>query len=212
MPRVSFLALGQAGAFEGIAALELENGWRLVIFHSVDQGITALREARISRDELAYWEPRIRQSRFQPGVVRPPITINGTAAYLVGILLTQLNGQMIPLPLDQKGLTQRLAIFRVPVRESSATDGMMGVRGEDETFSVFHSRLQAAELLRKHHSWLGEASYAQHEEEVEASPLPADSKTSVLEVTGYPAWLINEVLERYERARKNHERRRLSVN
>lgn len=212
MPRVSFLALGQSGAFEGIAALELANGWRLVIFHSAEDGMSALRYAGISQDELAYWEPRIRQNQFQSGVTRLPTIINGTAAYLVDILLTQLNGQMIPLPLDQKGQPQRLAIFRVPIAESPATDGMMGVRGENETFSVFYSRLQAMDLLQKHRSWLGEEAYTQHTDEVEASSLPTDSKMGIVEVAGYPAWLINQVLERYERARKAQDRRRSSAN
>ncbi len=212
MSSVRFLALGQSGAFEGIAALELTDDWRLVIFHSADQGMAALREAGISRNELVYWEPHIRQSQFQPGVVRPPVTINGTAASLVGILLTQLNGQIVPLPVDRKGQPPRLAIFRAPVRESPAADGMMGIRGEDETFCVFYSRLQAAELLRIHRLWLGEKAYVQHTDEVKASSLPTNSETCVIKVAGYPAWLMNEVLERYERAGKAHEQRRLSAN
>ncbi len=205
MARVCFLALGELGAREGIAAIELDDDWRLIVFYSAKQGMDALREANISAQELAYWEPLITRAQFGPGAARPQVVISGTAASFIGILLTALNGKAVPIQRQKRGTPKSLAIFRVPVREASAIDGMIGVRGEEETFEVFYSRRQAVELLGQHRAWLGEEAYQRFMAEVERSPLPASSLKEAIKVEGYPAWLINEMVGRYEAVRARRD-------
>ncbi len=212
MARIRFLALGELGAREGIVAIELDDDWRLVVFYSAKQGMDALREASISAQELAYWEPVITRTQFGHGAARPQVVISGTAASFIGILLTALNGKAVPIQRPKRGTPKSLAIFRVPVPEASVSDDMMGVRGEEETFEIFYSGQQAVDLLAQHRTWLGEEAYQRFMAEVERSPLPASSLKETIKVEGYPAWLINEMVGRYETVRARRDAARPTVN
>ncbi len=210
MATVRFLALGQANAHEGIVAIQLIDTWRLIVFYSETRGIQGLCEAGISSDELNYWRPLLAQGQLMTDETRPNLSFEGTAASFVGLLLTQLNGRIIPIQASNE--KRSLAIFRVPIAESEATDGMMGVKGSRESFIVFYSKAQAVQLLEQHRSWLEPELYDQHRAAVEASSLPATSTTSPVEFTGYPAWLINFILALYEQARLKQEIQRKTAN
>ncbi len=210
MATVRFLALSEANIREGIMAIQLADNWHLVVFYSVARCLEAMREAGVSSDEMNYWRPRLVQGRLTTDETRPNLSFEGTAASFVGLLLAQLNGRMIPI---QVGTEEgSLVIFRVPAPGTEATDGMMGVKGNGESYTVFYSKEQAIQLLEQHRYWLGAEVYGQHRAAVDASPLPATSTTSPVELTGYPAWLINFMLAQYEQARLKQEAARKAAN
>ncbi len=205
MPRVVFCTVGMNGASEGMVAIQTADDFLFAIFYSVEQGMDILREARVSTEELAYWEPRLANGQYQSDNTCQAVRFWGSAASLVGLLLSCLNGQAIPLPTDRTGQSKTLTLFRVPQPGTAATDGFMAIRGEEDHFYVFWSRIQAIELLQRNRSWLPTEAVALHRREAEASPLPATTKKQIVHVTGYPAWLINEVLQQYEAVRIRQE-------
>ncbi len=205
MPRVVFCTVGMNGASEGMVAIQTDDDFLFAIFYSAKQGMDILRETSISPEELAYWEPLLANGQYQAGSTRQAIRFWGSAASLVGLLLSQLNGQAIPIPTDRTGQPKTLTLFRAPQPGTAATDGFMAIRGEEDHFYIFYSRLQAIGLLQRNRFWLSAEAITLHRREAEASPLPATAKKQIVHVAGYPAWLINEVLQRYEAARIRQE-------
>ncbi len=212
MSHVVFCTVGMNGASEGMVAIETAEDFLFAIFYSAEQGMEILREAHVSPEELAYWGSLLADGHYRGDNTRQAIRFWGSAASLVGLLLSRLNGQAIPLPTDRTGQPKMLTLFRMPQPGTAATDGFMAIRGEEDHFYVFWSRIQAIELLQRNRSWLPAEAVTLHRREAEASPLPATTKKSIVHITGYPAWLINEVLQRYEAARIRHEAERTAHN